>query len=371
MGVDQVLVSADRPLLAVLLVGFSLSLLLQTGIGLLRGWTVTQLSAQLGLQWTGNVFAHLLRLPLDFFEKRHLGDIISRLGSMQAIQKTLTTSFVEAIIDGLMAMVTLALMLVYSWKLALLTLVAVVVYLAIRMLASAPLKERSEQQLVAARAAAGLPAGITARHAEPESGGCRGAAPRGLREPAGRDGQPGIRLARMSLGFSAASQLLFGAERLAVIGIGALLVLDNAFSVGMLIAYIAYKDQFAQRMGALVDRYIELRLLRLHAERLADIVLAPPEEQVARDPVSPPDAGIEVEGLCFRHGEGEPWLLRDLSFTVQPGESVAIIGPSGCGKTTLVKLLLGLLNPAPAPSASAARTCSDSGRAHCATSPAW
>ncbi|MFX7760033.1 ABC transporter transmembrane domain-containing protein, partial [Acinetobacter baumannii] len=96
---------ADRDLLVVLGLGFALALLLQVGTGLLRGWSVVYLSSQLGLQWMGNVFAHLLKLPLDFFEKRHLGDITSRMQSVQAIQRTLTTSFVEAIIDGLMAVV--------------------------------------------------------------------------------------------------------------------------------------------------------------------------------------------------------------------------------------------------------------------------
>src|SRR5690606_17478193 len=97
--VDQVLVSADRDLLTVLGLGFGLALLLQVGIGRLRRSSVVYLSSRLGLQWMRNVFAHLLRLPLDFFEKRHLGDVTSRMSSVQAIQRTLTTSFVEAIID--------------------------------------------------------------------------------------------------------------------------------------------------------------------------------------------------------------------------------------------------------------------------------
>ena len=147
--VDQVLISADRDLLTVLGLGFALLLLLQVSIGLLRGWFVVYLSSRLGLQWMGNVFNHLLKLPLDFFEKRHLGDITSRMGSVQTIQRTLTTSFVEALIDGLMAVVTFGMMLLYSWKLALITLVAVLLYLGLRALAFRPVREGTEQQLVA------------------------------------------------------------------------------------------------------------------------------------------------------------------------------------------------------------------------------
>lgn len=344
--VDQVLVSADKDLLTVLGLGFGLALLLQIGIGLLRGWSVVYLSSRLGLQWMGNVFAHLMKLPLDFFEKRHLGDITSRMGSVQAIQRTLTTSFVEAIIDGLMAVVTLGLMLVYSWKLALVTLLAVAMYFGIRLLAYRPVRDRTEQQLVAgAKQQTHLIEslrGMQSLKVAGEESQRRATYDNLMVDTVNHE----VRLARMGLGFNSASQLVFGVERIAVVWIGALLAMQNAFSVGMLIAYLAYKDQFAQRMGALIDKWIEFRMLRLHGERLADIVMTPPEESLELLEAAPPrDTRIEVENLSFHYADGEPWVLKDCSFAVEPGESVAIIGASGCGKTTLVKLLLGLLTP--------------------------
>ncbi|KRA41964.1 peptidase domain-containing ABC transporter [Pseudoxanthomonas sp. Root630] len=344
--VDQVLVSADRDLLTVLGLGFGLALVLQIGIGLLRGWSVVYLSSRLGLQWMGNVFAHLLRLPLDYFEKRHLGDITSRMSSVQAIQRTLTTSFVEAIIDGLMAMVTLGLMLFYSWKLALVTLLAVILYLGIRSIAYRPVRDRTEQQLVAgAKQQTHLLEslrGMQSLKVAGEESQRRSTYDNLMHDTVNQE----VRLARMGLGFNSASQLVFGIERIAVIWIGATLALQNAFSVGMLIAYLAYKDQFAGRMAALIDKWVEFRMLRLHGERLADIVLTPPEEHAGQpEAPSPASTRIEVENLAFRYGEGEQWVLKDCSFTIEAGESVAIIGASGCGKTTLVKLLLGLLPP--------------------------
>lgn len=344
--VDQALVSADKNLLTVLGLGFGLALLLQICIGLLRGWSVVYLSSKLGLQWMGNVFAHAIHLPLDFFEKRHLGDITSRMASVQVIQKTLTTSFMESIIDGLMAVVTLGLMVFYSWKLAIITLVTVGLYFLIRAIAYRPVRDRTERQLVAsARQQSHLLETLRGMQSVKVAG--LESLRRGIYDNLMADTVNNeVRLAWLGLGFNGLSQLVFGVERIAVIWIGALLAMQNVFSVGMLIAYLAYKDQFATRMSSLIDKWVEFRMLRLHGERLSDIVLTEPEQgHDLPEVAAPANTAIQVEGLGFRYADGEPWVLKDLNLSIEDGESVAIIGASGCGKTTLVKLLLGLLKP--------------------------
>lgn len=344
--IDQVLVSADMGLLALLAAGFGVLVVLQAGVGLLRGWCVTFLSGSLGTQWAANVFGHLVRLPLGFFENRNLGDVVSRVGAVQAIQRTLTTSFVEALIDGLMALVTLAMMLLYSWKLACLTLLAVAAYAMLRWLTFGALRNGTEQQLEAgARQQGHLLESIRGIQSLKLAGQehRRESAYRNLAGDAiGRD----VQVSRMAIGFNSASQLVFGLERIAVIWIGARLTLDSVFSVGMLMAYLAYKDQFATRVNALIDKGTEFRMLRLHGERLADIVLEPPESDVDTGfEVDVESASLAVNTLSYRYAPGDPPVLCDCSFTVQAGESVAIVGPSGCGKTTLVKVMLGLLIP--------------------------
>jgi ATP-binding cassette subfamily B protein RaxB len=344
--VDQVLVSAEWDLLVVLGLGFGLLLLVQIAVGLLRGWSVIHLSSRIGVQWITNVFTHLLRLPLDFFEKRHLGDINSRVGSVQVIQKTLTTSFAEAVIDGLMAVVTLGLMVAYSWKLALVTVAASIIYLGIRLVGSLRMRQQIERQLVAgARQQSFLLESLRGMQSLKLGGleAIRGAAFRNLTvDVANQD----IRLSRLSLAFASSSQLVFGAERIAVVWIGAALALGNVFSVGMLIAYLAYKEQFSTRIASLIDKAIEFRMLRVHGERLADIVLAAPDPAaLSANECVPEGTRIVVSNVSFRYSDGEPWVLRHCSLVIEPGESVAITGGSGCGKTTLVKLMLGLLRP--------------------------
>lgn len=343
--VDLALVSADHDLLTILGLGFGLSLFLQVAIGLLRGWSVTYLSSQLGLQWMGSVFAHALRLPLNFFEKRHLGDVVSRMGAVQAIQRILTTSFVESIVDGLMAGLTLLMMLIYSSKLALISLAALSIYLGLRAAAFRPARDITEQQLVAgAQQQSNLLETLRGMQSI-KVAGCEALRQSSYQNLMVATVNQDLRLARLALGFNSTSQILFGVERIAVIWLGAVLVLDDVFSVGMLIAYLAYKDQFAARVSSLIDKWVEFRMLRLHGERLADIVLSPPEVDAAATGAvpTPSSSAIKATDLSFRYAEGEPWVLKDCDFSVNAGESVAIVGPSGCGKTTLLKVLLGLL----------------------------
>ena len=345
--VDQVLVSGNRELLTVVGIGFGLLVLLRVGTHLLRGLIVVFLSNRLVFQWMGNVFGHLLRLPLDFYEKRHLGDVVSRMESVRAIQRTLTTSFVEAVIDGLMTIVTLFMMLLYSWKLAMVTMLAVVLYLGLRWGSFRAMREGTEKQLVAAadmqthlfESIRGIQSVKLAGREDMRRAGYSNRMNETLNQEAW--------LGKLGVGFTSANQLIFGIERVAVIWIGALLALQNIFSVGMLMAYLAYKDQFSQRVGGLIDKWIEFRMLRLHGERLADIVMMPPESDWEHpyETVPPADTGIGIRNLSFRYADGEPWVLKDCSFSVAAGESIAIIGASGCGKSTLVKLMLGLLEP--------------------------
>jgi len=343
--VDGAVVSEDRDLLAVLGLGFLLLATLQVGVSALRSWVVLYLGTTLNLQWLANVFSHLLRLPVSWFEKRHLGDVVSRFGAVGTIQRTLTSSFVEALIDGFMAVATLAMMAAYSPKLTAIALAAVAAYALLRTLYYAPLRRATEEHIVhAARQQSHFLETVRGVQSIKLFGRQEERRARWLNlvvDSVNKD----VAVQKLTLGFRSANGLVFGAERVAVVWVGALAVLDTAFSIGMLFAFMAYKEQFSARVAGLIDKAIELRMLQLQAERLADIVLTPPEEEPATAAPPVAQASIEVRNLAFRYADNEPFVLRDCSFRIEPGESVAIVGASGGGKTTLVKIMLGLLQP--------------------------
>ena len=350
--IDDVLTSGDRDLLKVLLIGFGLLLVTQTALGLARSWMLVLLTQTLSLQWRGNTFAHLLRLPVGFFERRHLGDITSRFGAVDAIQKTLTTAAIEALLDGLMGVAALVMMLVYAWPLALVVIAAVLLYGLLRWAAYRPLRDAAAERLVvAARESthfletlrAMTPLKLFGREQER-----RAQWQNLIVEVQNRD----VRTAKLSMAMSTANTFLFGVENLLVLFLGAGLILDGqqtgtvTMTVGMLFAFLSYKGQFTGRVSALINYAVELRMLGLHAERLADIALEPPEpDEVPDHDLAHLEASLELRDVSFRYGEREPWILRHVNLTVPAGQSIAITGPSGSGKTTLLKVLLGLLAP--------------------------
>lgn len=343
--VDHALVSADRDLLATLALGFGLLMLLQVTVTALRGWILMVMSTSLKLQGRANLFSHLQRLPTAFFETRHLSDILSRFGSMEAIQNGLTGDLIEALLDGLLAIVTLAIMYLFSPLLASLVLASALLYGALRWALYTPLREASMGKIVwTARRDNHFLETLRAIKTIKLLGGQDERRAHWLNllvETVNRDlvGQ------KLRLLFRVANGVLQGTVTIAVVWVGARLVLDNAFSVGMLLAFIAYKSQFSGRVSGLIDKAVDLRMLRLHGERLSDIVLTEPEAidpGIGRAQVEP---SVEVRDLRFRYSAQDPWVLDGITFRIEAGESVAIVGPSGCGKTTLLKVLSSLLQP--------------------------
>ena len=345
--VDNAIAKNDHDLLLVLALGFALFLLINTGATLIRARVLTYAQRALAFQMGTSLFRHLLRLPMTYFEKRHVGDLVSRFSSTEPVRALLAEGLVTALIDGTMAMLTGAMMFLYRPSLGLVVLTALALYIALRI-AFYHLMRRRTLDLIEARSRESTTFIETMRAVQSIKIFTRETE----RSAVWMNRYAEVVHAKASTGllkqaFHVANEAIFGLENVLIIYLGAQAALAGEMTIGMLFAFISYKHQFVDKAARLVERAIEYRMLDLHLERLSDIAGAEPEQGHCRPAAyqQPIEGNIEIRDLCFRYAEGEPFLLRNVNLSIRTGEYVAITGPSGCGKTTLLKVILGLLAP--------------------------
>lgn len=344
--IDEVIVSADYDLLLTISIAIALLLIMQLVIGAARTWTIMVASTTINLHWSTGLFDHLFRLPLEFFERRHVGDIISQFGSLAAIQKTLTTDLVQAALDGIMSIGMIAMMFVYGGWWILLAFIAVSLSGTLRLVRYHRYRQNTEDFIV-----------CEARQQTYFIETVRGIGSvklLGLEERRRATWvnyfmdtlNAKLRLQRLDLIFGRANDLLFSADRLVIIILGAAAVIHGRMSIGMLVAFLSYKDQFSTRIGNLLGSWLQLRMLNVQTDRLSDIVMTAPEVRSVPLPHSGLEsAALRAEQISKRYADHAPWIFRSIDLAIAPGQSIAITGPSGCGKTTLLKVLMGLLAP--------------------------
>ena len=346
--VDAVLPRGDNSLLMALAIGFGGLVILRAAAEAVRGWAILVYGNQMSLQMVGNVFRHLIRLPARYFERRHVGDIISRMGSTVPIQEALTQSVPAVLIDGAMAILMLIVMFLYSPLLGGIVL-ATVLGLVLATVLIYPHLRRTQEESIYAKALenshviesirAITTVKMFGREAE--------------REAAWRNLYTDFINANVGYGKWVVARkffetLLTGLQVVLVVWAAVSLMLGDGsgFTLGMLVAFLAYRQYFTDAVVQLLEKGIEFNLLSLHLDRLSDIIFAETDaDQSGEATLDKLKGRVSLDGVSFRYSDTDPWVLTDHSLDIAAGEMVTLTGPSGGGKTTLMKLMLGLYDP--------------------------
>ena len=319
---DHAIPAGDRGLLTLISAALMFFILLKAATSTLRAWSSLVMSTLINVQWQSGLFDHLLRLPLAFFERRKLGDIQSRFDSLDTLRATFTTSVIGFIMDSIMVVGVCVMMLLYGGYLTWIVLCFTTIYIFIRLVTYGNYRQISEECLVReARAASYFMETLY--------------------------GIATVKIQGMDLLFGGINTFVTACDQIVILWLGAGLVIDNQMTIGMFVAFSSFRGQFSERVASLTSFLLQLRIMSLHNERIADIALhekeeKKPEIEIVADmgPIS-----LETNGLSYRYDSQSAPIFSALSLSVAPGESVAITGASGAGKTTLMKVLCGLFEP--------------------------
>jgi ATP-binding cassette subfamily B protein RaxB len=347
LTVDEVIARGDVDLLIVLALGFALFTAIKVAANGIRSLILLVLQNVMHFQIGARLFHHLVHLPIAYFEKRHIGDILSRFTSIEPIRAALAEGAITAVIDGVMALATIAMIFVYSAKLALVVLTAFVLYAIVRIGSYRVLRQRN-LAIIESKAQENSTFIETLRAIQTL---------KLFNRENDREAQwlnryadvvsANVRLGRTKIAFTTINDAIFGLENIISIYLAARMALADVFTIGMIFAFMSYKVQFIDKGVQLVEKALDFRILELHLERLGDIALSKLERghDQALAYIRPIEGRIELRNVFFRYAESEPFVLENFNLVFEPGEFITITGPSGGGKTTLIKIMLGLLEP--------------------------
>jgi ATP-binding cassette, subfamily B, bacterial len=345
--VDRVVPRNDTHLLTVLLAGLSVTVVFHFIASVTRSQLLLQLRTRFDAKMTFGFIEHMLRLPYGFFERRHAADLQMRVNSVSTIREVLTGAVLSGSIDGVMVVSHLVFLSLFSLKMTAIALLIVGVELGVYMATRAKLRELAAgsvaKQAEAANALNELLSGMESLKAS----GCEHRASQAWASKA-------VDVMNISLKQGALSS--FTQALLASLGIigpmillvaGIIEVLDRKMSLGTMLSANALAVGFISPMMNLVSTFQNLQTTRVHLNRIDDVLGTAPEQEMGPQvKVAPRIRGqIELADVSFRYGPKLPLVVKNVSVSIRPGESIAIVGRSGSGKTTLGRLLLGLYSP--------------------------
>lgn len=344
--VDDIVPFRLNNVMSFLALGMVVMVLAQAITGYLRAALLIYLRSRIDTRLMMNFFDHILSLPYSYFQQRSSGDLLMRLNSNVTIRELLTNQTVSTILDG--GLILVYLIIIFSQSpffgvlVSLIGLLQAAVLLKtnkqIRDLAQQDLQTQSESQSYLVEALAGI-ATIKAAGAESH-----------VFEQWTNLFYKHMEVSLKQSHFGAVVSTLMGSLRtfapLLLLWIGAMSVLNGQMTLGTMLALNALATSFLAPLSSLVVTGQQLQVAGAHLERILDVARERPEQEITAVRPAPPLTGqIELKNVSFRYNANAPYVLRNISLRIKPGQKIAIVGETGSGKSTLARLILALYEP--------------------------
>lgn len=344
---DHAIPAGEKGLLTLICISLMFLIILRAAVSMLRAWSSLFMSTLINVQWQSGLFNHLLRLPISFFERRRMGDILSRFGSLEKMQEAFTASLVGALMDSIMVIGVLIMMILYGGHLTWYVIGFTMIYIFIRLLTYSTYRQLSEENLIkGARVESYFMETLYSIATVKMQGLVERRCMHWLNLEIDAINSS-IKVRKMEFLFGGFNSFINALDQVIILWLGVNLVISNDITLGMFIAFGAFRDQFTNRMSSLIDFVLQFRMLNLHNQRISDIALQPNElikpTCSTFSPMQP--VSLEARNLSYRYDCQSSPVFYGLNLHIKPGESVAITGSSGTGKTTLMKVLCGLFEP--------------------------
>jgi ABC-type bacteriocin/lantibiotic exporter with double-glycine peptidase domain len=344
--VDQILPFRIVDVMAMLGIGLLIVVLAQLVTSYLRAAVLVYLQGRLDAQLTLGLFEQLLTLPFSFFQQRSTGDVLMRLGSNVAIREALTTQTTAAVLDGLLVLVYLAVLLGQDIMFGAFVLVLGLLQLGLLIGSTRHIHELTQRELVAEAESSSYAVEALSGIATLKASGAEDRAFDHWSNLFTEQLNVALRRSWLSSLIETANTTLGTFSPLLLLWIGAGRVLDGSMTLGTMLALNALAAAVLAPLSSLVFSGQRLQLVRAHLDRLVDVMEAAPEQDPESVQPAPELSGaIEVRQVSFQYDPHGPFVLRDISFRVAPGQKIALVGRTGSGKSTLALLLLGLYPP--------------------------